>query len=511
MAVANVGLGAAISQLGAGIKATAERKIAREDALAANRAWREIEQWQLDYLSGISDRREELKKTQVDPETGSTVTGYQVEIETFGKRLDERFAQASANLSTHATEELEKRFNATAPNYGRYTADTLSTLELEDITAEIQGLASTDRVADAQELFELYSDRYSPADRQRLTTYIDAASVDARMTTARKYLQNHASAQGWDSAVELIDDPDWQAFMGLDVGDAAGVHNELSTFARTQEGKEQRAVAIENETAKNNLFADAMQDKLEDPTQIDQALRAGIVSPAEAKQLQELVKKGPATENDPQASAEAYGLVADVQFNRIQPEAALRRLDAMATRLTPAFRDARIADLTSTRPIDTAMRDITQAARRELVTTTQDLMTVMMTSGAGPDALAALDNQKNRQERLVNYHDDQMRRWLREHPEASEDDLYVESRRILARVRSMDATGRESLLESWEQQVLTPAASPWEGPNEGVIPMGTPQGLESVWDTMTTDEKQTALSALANGTATVEQIREMLQ
>ena len=354
------------------------------------------------------------------------------------------------------------------------------------------------------------------------------ALVDAGFTTpeqaaraksvveAKTIVWQTALAKGWTEGLKYATDPETLAELPLSPEERKAFKAELESYLASEETLEQLAARKEAERIerdKTQLFADAYSEKLTDPGQIDQALRAGVLSPTEAKQLYELMKKGPPAENDPQASAEAYDLVADVQFGRTQPETALRQLDKMASKLTPAFRDARIKDLTSTGPIDTAMRDITQAARRELVTTTQDLMTVMMTSGAGPDALAALDNEKNRQERLVNYHDDQMRRWLREHPEASEDDLYVESRRILARVRSMDVAGRESLLESWEQQVLTPAASPWEGPNEGVIPLGSvaPQGLETVWDTMTTEEKQTALSALANGTATVEQIREMLQ
>jgi len=312
-AVANVGVGAAVSQLGAGIKQAAERKLAREDALAVNRAWRDIEQWQLDYLSGVSGRREELSRTQVDPETGSTVTGYQVEIEGFGKKLDERFAQASANLSTRAKEELEKRFNTHAPTYGRYTADTLSQLELEDITAEIQSLATTDHIADAKELSELYSDRYSPGDRQRIEATIDEAAVEARLGSAGAYLQNAAQAEGWEAAVNLIDDPEWQQAMGLDIADSARVHNELSTFARTQEGKERRAAAIEADTLRNHLFADAMADQLDDPTQIDAALRSGVVSPAEAKQLQELVKKGPPEQSDLTAISEVREAILDYQ------------------------------------------------------------------------------------------------------------------------------------------------------------------------------------------------------
>lgn len=334
-AVANVGVGNAVSQLGAGIRQAAERKLAREDALAVNRAWRDIEQWQLDYLSGISERREQLSRTQVDPETGNTVTGYQVEIEAFGTKLDERYAQASANLSTRAKEELEKRFNAHAPTYGRYTADTLSTLELEDITAEIKDLAKTDRVADANELFELYSDRYSPADRQKIQATIEAAAVEARLAGARTYLQNTASAQGWDAAVALIDDAKWQQAMGLDIADAATIHNVLSTFARIQEGKEQRAAAVEAEQARNSLFADAMGDKLTDPGQIDQALRAGVLSPTEAKQLYELMKKGPPAQNDPDVFREAVQRVKSAQADPAKTDDVVKWLRGHTTSLRP--------------------------------------------------------------------------------------------------------------------------------------------------------------------------------
>jgi hypothetical protein len=341
------------------------------------------------------------------------------------------------------------------------------------------------------------------------------AAFDA--TQAKTQVWQTALAKGWKEGLKYATDPETMVNLPLSQEERQAFKSELERYLQTEktlEELDQRKELARIEQTKNHLFADAMADQLDDPTQIDAALRSGVVSPAEAKQLQELVKKGPPTENDPDALIEINRMIDGIERGDVQPQQVIAQINKNASRLTPAKRDSLIERATNVFGFQNrAMTDTRRYAITQLVTVNESMLERLYAMGTGTDVLKPIEDRRAFEYRLVEYVQDQVGDWIRDHPDATPDDVQVQGRRLIHQVRDIEHAERQTLLDAWEQQGLTPAATPWEGPNEGVLPLGTvsPQGLESVWDTMTTEEKQTALNALANGTATAEQIREMLR
>ncbi len=235
----------AVHRLSATLGQTADTVLAlqeRSNALAAGRAWRQLDEWRLQYLRGLPGRRQDLSQTALDEETGQNVTGYQREMAGFADQMQGEYDRVAAGLSPHAKQMLQHRYDAYAPGWSNQALETLDHLELEDVTAEALDLAQQDRGSDARQLIQLHADRYSPADRQRLEKAIQEAGDESRLAAAQGYLQGVAKDSGWETARQMVEDPEFQKTWGLDLRESAQVDVSLQHFAASDKARRDEAV-----------------------------------------------------------------------------------------------------------------------------------------------------------------------------------------------------------------------------------------------------------------------------
>ncbi len=444
--------GQSAAQMGAQISAWGTREMGREDRLSVSRGWAQFDETIRDYLRQIPERRKELRQTRVDPVSGSTITGYQAEIDKFPDFLQEQLGKVGAGLSRTAKEALEERYNTHKPQLADYVAKTLSHLELEDVTSEILDHAKADRLADAMELFELYQDRYSPNDRQRIQAQIDDAVARTRLATAATFLQDMAAEEGWDETAQLIADPNWQKALGLDIGESAQNLRTLETFVAAQAGRAAREQKFGIEQAKTRLFADALADQPVDPAEIDAAIRSGVVSTAEGKQLYELVRKGPAAENDVETMIAARRMIDGIERGTVTSEQTVAFLRANVSRLKPETLATLTKEATDVWSFQArAVANVRRFAVTQLVSGDDDLLDRLRMLGAGKDILTPLEARRKQEYRLVEYVETQLRDWMAQNPQATYEEAAARGRQWIDQVQQLDQMQRQNLLDAWKR------------------------------------------------------------
>lgn len=233
-AAANAQVGREIMGLGMAIRQWADRKMARSDALAASRAWRQLESWHYEYLQGLPGRRQSLAATTLDPETQRMRTGYEAELTAYPDAAQAQYDRLSEGLSADAKAALEMRYNSVAANWSAQAVDALDRLEMEDVAGEILGLSQQDRASDAMELLELHRDRFSPETATRIEAAVAESSRQSAAAAARTQLRAVAQESGWQAARDLIADPGFQALYGLDLAEAAETKRQIETFVKDE-------------------------------------------------------------------------------------------------------------------------------------------------------------------------------------------------------------------------------------------------------------------------------------
>jgi hypothetical protein len=345
-AQAEAGVGQALERLGAGIVQMADRQEVRSDILAAGRARRQLADWHYAYFQKLPQRRRELAATQIDPQTGSNVTGYELERGVYPAALDAEFNRLQEGLSARARQMLEQDYNNSAPAWAHQAAGALDTLELEDVTAEALDLAGKDQPGEAMKLFNLYQDRYSPLDRQRYGAALAVASENARVGAVSGYLQSVAEREGWPAAAALLADAGFQKQWGLDLDAAAQMKGRLETFVRDQgtQAENQRKAAWESNN--DSVIHDAHEGKLNLLTLWDRVQSQGIdhVDRAVAEQAAK-VMVNPAAEDDPGAFVEAERQFSEVRAGNLKPPAAVAWLQANASKFARTTWKQRVEDV----------------------------------------------------------------------------------------------------------------------------------------------------------------------
>ena len=432
--------------------------------LAYLRGARSFDDVRLQEMQGLTGRREALRATSIDPETGQTTTGYQQEIQRFPDWLNEQFEQIAAPMGKDARDQFEAYYLQNATRWSQEFAELLKGMELDDVQKETKDLATAGRSAEAHALLLLYRDQFSAEQYDRLESQIqtDGAMAD---------LQATAELEGWAAAQAQLSDPEYQKARGLDTAEASAVYSSLRSFVADQRAISDRQTQQLQDANAMSALADAEQGTLNLEAAQQQVL-AGTLERSVYEQARKIML-APVSQNDPEASARAFDLVADVEAGRITPREGLNQLNAMAGQLTPGFRDARIADLTDTSTLGAALRDASSQARRELVTMTDQNLTFADLMLTDDQLKQKARDQRVRQERLLDYHDTQMRQWYREHPDASEEDIYVESAKIRARLRPMTDKQQQSLLAAWDLQTVGWDV-PWGFGNVTIGPMNEP-------------------------------------
>lgn len=337
-------------------------------------------------------------------------------------------------------------------------------------------------------------------------------------TRAKTLVWQTAIALGWKEGQKYIADPQTWKDVPLGLEEMSAFKGLIESNLRSQEaieGREALLQAAKTEQAKSGLFADALAGKLDDPMKIDLALRAQVVTPAEAKDLYRLVRDGAPETNDFEALAKINQMIDGIERGQYQTSDVLKEIDRNVTKLTPAKRDSLIERATNVFSFQNrAMSDARRYAISQLVTVNESMLERLYSMGTSTETLKPIEDRRAFEYRLVEYVEDQLGSWIQAHPEATPDDVQVHGRRLISQVRSMDQARRRSMLDAWETTETvstTTAATPWEGPNEGVLMIGeAPRGLESVWESLSAEERDSARAFLRDG-GTVEQVLEALR
>jgi len=363
---AAAGIGQAIAGAGASLQRAGEKRIARSDGLAASRAWRQMESYQIGYLRQLPERRDELAAISLDDQTGQNVTGYEAELKQYPDRVNAEFERLAEPLSTDARAAFEVRYNAAAPSWADQTTGSLEGLELEDITTEILDLAGSDQVGAASELFEQYRDRYSASDRHRIGGAVIQAAIDARRDAVQDYLQDVARQSGWPAAAELLSDPEFQQDWGLDLDEASGIKADLASFVHDESARQTRLAVEAKEQASDALIADAYEGKL-DVTTLAQRIRDDQIEPAVAKAARAIAVNGPPTMNDPDVYQQALAKVNAAMDDPSERAGALSYLRTKTHKLRPATYEQFSAQLyATTDPADPLARPTVKMLARAL-------------------------------------------------------------------------------------------------------------------------------------------------
>lgn len=263
------------------------------------------------------------------------------------------------------------------------------------------------------------------------------ASQHLATTRAKTLVWQTALALGWKEGQKYIADPETWKDVPLSLEEMSAFKGLIESNLRSQEaieGREALLQAQKVEQAKSSLFADALAGKLDDPGKIDQALRSNTVSHAEAKQLYDLMKKGPAEVSDPDVYLEALHRVELAKTDPAKRADALGYLRRNVTKLTPANYQSLAAQTYATDRADDPLSAPVVKLLNSLIDETYDQ------GGYGewgtPDAQRQYITAK---ERFIAY--------ARAHPEASDDDLNAEYRRVTEPIAKPNWLQR--IRESW--------------------------------------------------------------
>lgn len=219
-----------------------------------------------------------------------------------------------------------------------------------------------------------------------------------------------------------------------------------------------------------------------------------------------MAAKGPVQENDPEAYMAMSDTVQGLYDGRVTRDKARAELVSVAAKLTPAAYQRFYDDLTGGfRTVQgKALADAGRDAAGQLVTVTQGALDWADLLQTPEEQKAKLAADRSRQVGLVAYHDQWMRDFLKGHPDASIDDIYVESRRIVAHLRQQTPEMQAFLAEHGSRLGLGPAepsATPPVTPPSEIKnqPSQIPPGLESIWDRLDAEARASALRLLAKG------------
>lgn len=531
--------GSAVAGAGAALSNWADRRQYRSDVLAASRGARELETWQYSYLRQLNERRAELGVASVDPETGDGRTGYELEVKAWPDRMRGEYERIRGTLSPRAAEMLELQYHQSAPHWSRQTVEILDRMELEDVTAEIGELAQEDRASEALDLLDLYGDRYSPADRQKIEAGIAPASERARLAAVQVYLRGVAKDGGWDAAAQIIHSAEFQETWGLDLQHSAQLRQQVEGFLQDERALEEKIRRDTLEKNNDGVLADAWQGKTEILAQLPGRIRRNEIDADVAAQAKAILTAPPAA-NAPDTLEKLLDLQDTVARDPSKAGELKAFARAHASELTKeTYENALKLGTGGYSAQMTALNDEVQQARAELVTVSeQDILSLLQMGGAVKPA----QNERARQVRAVDYVRRSLLDYLGSNPKATADDLYRQRLVLLRGLRRQNATEIESLLEAYEAHQSYPKIAPgsmpevgdiWPPGSAGALPTAeqaqgieqagvdllttgvalglgldrAPLGLESVWGTCTAEEKKDILQYLASG-GSVEKVLE---
>ena len=508
---ADAGIGQALGQLGVSVAAAAQERIHRGDALAASRAWRQLDEWRIGYLRELPRRRATLAAVTVDEISGANVTGYEKELEAFPDALKAKFQEIAQGLSPDARARLETAYNQASVQWSQQVVTALEGMELADITTEARSLASQGRTADAQELLDLYKDRLGPEAHAQLAS-------ELMVSGAQSDLQQIAGVDGWQKARETLQDPQWQAIYGLDVAEAHKIRLALEGFVAEEQAKAARIHAMEQQALERQRIDQAYQGTVD----MDQA-RAEYLSGQLTEKAYETIRRldvqGARTENDPRTYAQLIAMEDAVQRGA-RPAADLEDFaKANADKLKRSTYESAMAMALNPFSMQVqAKNDAVQRAYGQFVRVQETDLEALLMQGASNEAMRSAGDARAHQLNLVNMLSDELEEWIQKNPDATRAEILRQGRMIQVQIAQRTIQEQDSLIRQWEASaggMPGPEAAGVAG-NLGnlrkIQPSAVPQssapaGLESIWDQLDSEAKADVMRLLARGLTAADILR----
>jgi|GEM_PF-6110419 len=506
-------VGAVVGGLGARMTARGEEMVARGDALAASRAWRQIDEWRIGYLRQLPDRRKDLSASQIHPVSGTNVTGYEMELDAFPNAMAEQMQRVSQGLSASARARLQMSYDDASPRWAQEVATVLDRMEISDVVVEARGLAREGRAASGLDLVDLYRDRLDPDDYEKLT-------AELRLTGAQSDLQEIARFDGWEKARQTLQDPQWQQIYGLDVAEAAAVRNQLAGFVAEEAGiaeSRQRAV-VEKNSDEYLVAAERGEADLEAGLE---AVRRNELPYEVYRQARQIMAE-PRSQNDPDVYEQLVEMQ-DLAARGAIPGADVKSfLRQNASKLTPATRQAATERMGSPFSMQTqAKNDAVQRAYGQFVRVQEDDPLKISLAGGDMSAIRAAGDARAQQLNLVNMLSDELEEWIQKNPDATRAEILRQGRMIQVQIGQRAIEEQDSLIRQWEASaggMPGPEAAGVAGnlgnlrkTQTSAVPQSSaPAGLESIWDQLDSEAKADVMRLLARG-RTAEDILRIWQ
>lgn len=489
---AAAGIGQAVAGLGGQIAAFGDARTERGDVLAGSKAFRTLDEWRILALRDLRKKQSELSRLTVDPVSGQTVKGYQIELDAFPDSIKAKFDEISMGLSAKARSQLELRYNEAAPSWAAQVVQILDGMERADVVTEAQSLARGGRAADALELVDLHKDILGPELHEQLSSQslIFGAMADLQELAA-------SDPDGWTAAARRVQDPDFQKTYGLDLPQANEVRKHLAAFVDVQHA--QQITAIETAREKDR---DALNDRLAAGELTYEQIDASSLDESEQRQYADWAQQdaerrlsGRKTVTDELVRHDLKAQALDIPrgradyrdvVNKATAAKAAGQLDEEGYRDVLASARSELSGLHAE-----TLRTVSRSAERQIVTVSESVLerfSQLMASGnKGAQALLnTAQNQRQTEYRLVDLHDSRMRAFVQSHPDASAEDLYRESRRTLLSLRRSSPAERAHMLDQFDQDAAAQ-------------PAGPPSGLETIWGDLSPEEQATVQQLMQRG------------
>ncbi len=462
----------------------------------------------------MAGRRKDLGAITLDPVTGDNVTGYEKELDAFPDAMKQRFGELSLDLSEAAKRQLGLQYNDASPQWAQEAVQILDGMERQDAVAETTELARAGRAADALQILEIRRETLGPELHQKLTSQV-------LLLGAMADLQQVAAIDGWDAAASELQNPDWQRRYHLDLSQADTVREKLAGFVN--QSRAQAKDELENEREKSR---DVLNDQLAERKLTYELIDLSNLDESEQQQYVAWMRQdadrrltGQKIVTDEWIRHDLKARALDIARGRAEYRDVLNsatEAKAAGKLDDDAYRDVLAAARTELSGMHAEiLRSTSRSAERQLVTVSESAIeryAELMSRGTpgAKDILARAENQRQLEYRLVDLHDSQIRAFLQANPEATTDDLERQSRKILLGLRKSDAAQRARTLDAWDVETMTAPAPSQAGTIEvydsktrqRIVdgkPAGPPVGLESIWDSITEEERATVLQLLRQG------------
>ncbi len=279
------------------------------------------------------------------------------------------------------------------------------------------------------------------------------AGASLRQVRSQALIWQTAVALGWREAQKYLADPQTWKDVPLSTEEMAKFKTLIESNLRSQEAVEAREAMIEEQRLRqvgDDLLTRAQRGELSDPMEIDQALAEGAIDRAEMKQLYELMRKGPVSENDVETMIAARRMIDGIERGTVTSEQTVAFLRANVSRLKPDTFATLTKEATDVWSFQArAVGNVRRFAVTQLVSGDDDLLDRLRMLGAGKDVLTPLEERRKQEYRLVEYVETQLRDWMAQNPQATYEEAATRGRQWIDQVQQLDQMQRRNLLDAW--------------------------------------------------------------